>query len=98
MEKIKDLSFNNLVNIIQGNEIKAGDTLTLLAEEMEFVKTKITEYEKQLNYFKGRKEALITASSLVVKHINRELPLAVKRQDFIIVVSDKNISIEKNVI
>jgi len=98
MEYIDDLSFSNLVNLIQGEEIKAADILHTIALEMEENNKAITELESKLNCAKSRKESLIAGSQRVMQHIKREYPLAVKRQDYIVVVTKENISIERNVL
>ena len=98
MEYIDDLSFSNLVNLIQGEEIKAADVLHTIALEMEENNKTIAELESKLNCAKSRKESLISGSQRVMQHIKREYPLAVKRQDYIVVVTKENISIERNVL
>ncbi len=98
MEYIDDLSFSNLVNLIQGEEIKAADILHTIALEMEENNKTIAELESKLNCAKSRKESLIAGTQRVMQHINREYPLAVKRKDYIVVVTKENISIERNVL
>ena len=98
MEYIDDLSFSNLVNLIQGEEIKAADILHTIALEMEENNNTIAELESKLNCAKSRKESLIAGSQRVMQHLKREYPLAVKRQDYIVVVTKENISIERNVL
>lgn len=98
MEYIDDLSFSNLVNLIQGEEIKAADILHRIALEMEDNNKVIEELESQLSRAKGRKDTLISGTQRVMQHIKKEYPLAVKRQDYIVVVTKENISIERNVL
>ncbi len=98
MEYIDDLSFSNLVNLIQGEEIKAADILHTIALEMEDNNKVIEELESQLSRAKGRKDTLISGTQRVMQHIKKEYPLAVKRQDYIVVVTTNNISIERNVL
>jgi hypothetical protein len=98
MEYIDDLSFSNLVNLIQGEEIKAADILHTIALEMEDNNKVIEELESQLSRAKGRKDTLISGTQRVMQHIKKEYPLAVKRQDYIVVVTKENISIERNVL
>jgi hypothetical protein len=98
MEYIDDLSYSNLVNLIQGEEIKAADILHIIALEMEDNNKVIEELESQLSRAKGRKGTLISGTQRVMQHIKKEYPLAVKRQDYIVVVTKENISIERNVL
>lgn len=97
-DKIEDLSFSNLVTLIHKDEKEAKKCLLKLAYEMEFVKDKIQIFEKQLNYFKGRKESLINASHNICNMIEKTIPLAIIQNDHIVVVSEKGISVETNVL
>ena len=58
----------------------------------------IEELESQLSRAKGRKDILISGTQRVMQHIKREYPLAVKRHDYIVVVTKETISIERNVL
>ena len=98
MEYIEDLSWSNIVKLIQGEESIAGDILNTCANELELVRTSIEKTQSLLNRTKSRENTLLRASQDIVKHLKRELPLAVKRQDYIVVVSNDNLSIERNVI
>ena len=98
MEYIDDLSYSNLVNLIQGEEIKAADILHTIALEMEENNKKIAELESQLNCAKSRKGSLISGSQRIMQHIKKEYPLVVQRQGYIVVVTKENISIERNVL
>jgi hypothetical protein len=98
MEYIDDLSYSNLVSLIQGEELKAADILHTIALEVEDNDKVIADLESKLNCAKNRKESLIAGSHRVMQHIQREYPLAVKRQDYIVVVTKECISIERNVL
>lgn len=98
MEYIDDLSFSNLSNLIQNEKIKAADILHTIALEMEENNKVIADLEIKLNCAKSRKESLIVGSKRVMKIVEMEYPLVVKRQDYIVVVTKENISIERNVI
>lgn len=97
-DRIQDLSFSNLVNIVQKDEEKAKYCLIKFADEMEFVKYKIQDLEKQLTYLKGRKESLIESAHQVCNMIEKPIPLAVISDGCIVVVSEISISIESNVL
>jgi len=98
IKHIDDLSYSNLVDIIQGEDIKAADVLTSIAYEAEETNIIISKLEMDLAISKTRKKALIDGAKKVLKHIEKEPPLAVQRNGFIVVVTDENISIERNVI
>ena len=95
---IEDLSYSKIVDIIQHEVSIAGDFLVKIAIEKEEIDKNILDAEAKLQSLKTRELQLRKASLLVLNHIDRKPPLAVKRQDFIVVVSDTNISIEENVI
>jgi len=48
--------------------------------------------------FKSRAQGLQNAAKLVAQHLEKPLPLAVKRLDYIVVLSDADLTIERNVI
>lgn len=98
MEYIDDLSWSNIVNLIQGQEIKGADLLSNCANELEAVRVELSELEKTLNRVKSREQTLLRAAQDVAKHLKKELPLAVMRQGFIVVLSKENLTIERNVI
>jgi hypothetical protein len=98
MKYIDDLSFSNIVNIIQGEEIKGGDVLNSIAHEMEENKKIIEKLEKDLERAKNREGSLIAGTQRVMQHLKKEYPLAVQRKGYIVVITDKNISIERNVL
>lgn len=98
MEYIEDLSYSNLVNLIQGEEIKAADALNCIALEMEENNKIIGKIENDLACANYRKASLISASQSILQHLKKESPLAVQRDNYIVVVTDRNISIERNVL
>lgn len=98
MPYIDDLSYSNLVNIIQGEEIKGADVLNSIAHEMEENNKIIKKLENDLACAKGRKDSLIEGSKRVLQHLKNEAPLAVQRNGYIVVVTTENISIECNVL
>lgn len=98
MKYIDDLSYSNIVNIIQGEEIKGADTLNCIAIEMEENNKIIEKLESDLARAKGRKDTLISGSQRVLQHLKKEYPLAVQRNNYIVVVTERNISIERNVL
>lgn len=98
MKYIDDLSFSNLVNLIQGEEIKGADILNNIAHEMEENNKIIEKLESDLASAKSRKGSLIEGSQRVLQHLKKEYPLAVKRDKYIVVVTKENISIERNVL
>lgn len=98
MEYIDDLSLSNIVNLIQGEEIKGADILNNIAHEMEENNKIIEKLESDLARAKSRKGSLIEGSQRVLQHLKKDYPLAVKRDKYIIVVTKENISIERNVL
>lgn len=95
---IEDLSYSNLVKIIQGEEIIAGDILHSLAIELEDVRNQIIETESKIKKLKNHENSLIQASQRILKHIDKAQPLIVQRNGYIITVTENNLLIERNVI
>ena len=98
MKYIDDLSFSNLVDLIQGEEKKGADILNNIAHEMEENNEIIKKLENDLVSAKSRKSSLIEGSQRVMEHLKKEYPLAVQRNGYIVVVTKDNISIERNVL
>ena len=98
MEYIYDLSWSNIVKLIQYEDIKGADLLNTCANELEDVRKEIAELESKVNRAKSREKTLLRASYDVAKHLKKELPLVVQRQGYIVVLSKDNLTIERNVI
>ena len=98
MKYIDDLSYSNIVNLIQGSEKVGADILNTIAVEMEVNNKKIEKLENDLACAKGRKDTLFEGAKKVLTHLKKEYPLAVQRKDYIVVVTKENISIERNVL
>ena len=98
MKYIDDLSYSNLVNLIQGEEIKGADILNNIAHEMEENNKIIEKLESDLARAKSSKGSLIEGSQRVLQHLKKDYPLAVQRNGYIVVVTKENISIERNVL
>ena len=75
MEYIDDLSYRNIVNFIQGDDIKAGNLLNICANELEEVRTKIEETQSILNRTKSRENTLLRASQDIVMHLKKKSTL-----------------------
>lgn len=97
MKKIDDLSFSGINDLIQGDEIKGADLLVQIAEEKEQLEVEIEQVQKKLHQLKTRRDIVNNGASHVLKHLEKKAPLAVQRQGFIVVVTENNISIERNV-
>ena len=93
-----DLSYSGISDYIEGDEIKGADFLNVIAKRKEFVDAKIKELERELDSLKFEAIDLVHGAQLVLQHLKKETLLAVQRQGYIVVVSDKDITIERNVI
>jgi hypothetical protein len=98
MEYIDDLSWSNIVNLVQHEEIKGADLLNTCAKELEAVREEIKGFEHDLQCVKSREQTLLRASQDIAKHLKKQLPLAVQRKGYIVVLSADNLTIERNVI
>lgn len=95
---IDDLSFSGLVSLIDGNESIAADALDSIAQETDENKEKIKKLEKELDDAKTREGSLIAGKQRIMQHLKKEYPLVVQRSGYIVIVTEKNISIERNVL
>ena len=95
---IEDLSWSKIVDLIQHENIKGADMLVEIATEKEQIDNDLLDAEIKLQQIKTRQLQLKKGALLVLKHLKREVPLAVKRKDFIVVVSDADVTIERNVL
>jgi predicted Mrr-cat superfamily restriction endonuclease len=98
MEYLSDLSFSNIVKIIQKDEIKAKEVLTKIALEKDVTENNLEIITQIIETSKSRIRELNNASKLVAQHICRELPLTVQNKNYVIIVTEDNISIDRNVI
>lgn len=98
ISEVDDLSYSNIVGIIQGDKEVAGNMLTKIAERKELMDNNIKNTKIKLQQLTTEMLGLKKGALLVLKHIKKETPLAVKRKDFIVVVTDEDISIERNVL
>lgn len=98
MKYIDDLSFSGLTRSINGSETKAADALDSIALENEVARTIIQKLEEDLRRAKNRETELTTGAKNVMRVIGKNYPLAVQRKGYIVVVTQENISIERNVL
>lgn len=98
MKLLNDLSYSNIVNCIQGDEELGAVALHCIAIECEELKEKINKLEKELSLLKDRGFSLHEGYKNVMKHLQKAYPLGVIRDGQLVVVTEKSISIEKNVI
>lgn len=95
---ITDYSYSGLVDIIQGEEEVGGDVLLDLANQLVTVNNTIDKLERELKSLKITKSDILGASQRVLKHLSKDVPLAVIKGKTLVVVTQDNITIEKNVI
>jgi hypothetical protein len=96
--KLEDLSYSNLVNILQGNKNKAAEFLNDFAKEYEDLDSNIRIKTQQLKDLENRKLNLHKASKNIATHMNRDLPLFVTIEKTVIILTEKTIEIVTNVI
>lgn len=98
MSKIDDLSYSNIIGLVNHCPDTAKELLIQIAKEKEVVDNNLQSLEVQLQELTTRHSQLKKGSLLVLKHLKKETPLAVRGDELIVVVSDSNISIERNVL
>jgi hypothetical protein len=98
MNYINDLSDKHIIELVNGDETKGADVLTSLAHEKEENNEIIEKLESDLIKAKKRNTDLISASQCVLNNLKKETPIAVIKDKYIIVITNGNISIERNVL
>ena len=93
-----DLSYSGITDLIQNVKLKGADLLVEIAIERQELKLMIEQKEKELEQLKNRLSSLDGGARHVISHLKLKTPLFVKRSDFIVLISDTDTSIEKNVI
>ena len=93
-----NLSFSTIVNEIQGDEAKAAQLLIELSVEKEKLDDTIEGLEAQLALHRSRRESIKEGAKNILKHLDKEMPMAIPREKFVVVVSVTGISIERNVL
>ena len=94
---LDDLSSQKLSEQITDDKI-GGDYLYAIALEMEQAKKAIAHHEEFLTTSKNRKHILLESTAKIRKLLRKKTPLAVIRENQLIVITDSDITIEINVI
>lgn len=98
MDIYENLGYSSIVDIIQ-NDVEKGSKLIIeIALEKEKKEFEISQLEQKLEREKNKLKRLEHGVFHILKHLDKITPLAVVGKDFIVVISDKNISVERNVI
>ncbi len=96
-----DLSFSGIVNIIDTDEKIGKEFIIEVYNEIQIQKKIVEELEKKLHNEQSYLRSLEKSIDLTFNHLNWEKPMAfiIEKEEFneIIVVSETNITLEKNV-
>lgn len=95
---IEDLSYSGLTDLIQGDKEKGRKALIELTNDYIETKADIEAKEKKLSTLKQDNDAIYGGIQKVMKHLKLQYPLAIKVDAGIIVISEKAVSIETNVL
>jgi hypothetical protein len=98
MEDLEDLSWSNIVKMVQHEDIKGADLLNAFALELEQVRKEYFDFTVKVENLSQREHRLLIASQHVVKHLSKQLPLIVQRQGYIVVLTEDNLTVDRNVI
>lgn len=93
---MEDLSWSEIVDRIQHENIKGADMICEIAYEKEKIDNEIADSEIKLQQLKRRQCELKKGALLVLKHLKKEAPLFVTRHKCVVVVSSENVIIERN--
>lgn len=95
---IEDLSYSGLVELIQGNVGEGRLAIIELSERYISAKNEIALADKKLKLLKQDADQIYGGIEKILKHLSITLPLAVKVDKGIIVITNNGITVETNVI
>lgn len=95
---ISDLSYSGLSNQIQGDERIAAEILDCCADVLSITRAQIKKYQEELAHLLLHEKMLLDAGINVAQHLKKELPMAVITDKYIIVLTERDLTIERNVI
>lgn len=93
-----NLSFSSIVDRLQGNKADASYMIYCIAERKETVNRVVAEMEKQLGQLKQEQNILQSAIPVIARHIKMALPLYVKIETGLVICTEQDCVIERNVI
>lgn len=94
----EDLSYSNIVGIVQQKKDVAASLIDGFAKERVEILSDITKCENQLKSLKTREQMLLDAARHIVQHLKLDLPLSVSMNGYLVIVSQNNLMIDRNVI
>ena len=95
---IEDLSFSGLSNLIQGDTKIGKDAMIELSKRYISMKDEILAAEKKLQNLKNEHATLYGGVGRIMEHLKISFPLAIIIDKGLIVISEKTISVETNVL
>lgn len=93
-----DLSFSNIVSVIQNNEQLAAQGILRIAKEKQEVEAQIEKLTEELRRCNFVKSQLIAGAHRFRVALGRKLPLSVIGEEGVVVVSENDVTIDRNVI
>lgn len=98
MNLTDDLSWSGIVDNVQGDKEIGSEMLVSMANEKEQLGKEILDLEIELQSLKTRQLQIRKGALLVLKHLKLTTPLTVKQKDFVVVVSEDDLVIDRNVL
>ena len=98
MAIIDNLDFESIKKLVDGSAVNASYLIETFGRELEDLKVELEELNKKIDANNRRQFTLFRAAKNVAIHLKKELPLVVQRSGYILVLSDKDLTIERNVI
>jgi len=97
-EQSNEIPFTEVIDPKNRNKSESVLLITRCAFQIEKLSKEYIELEQRLSDIKKQKNMALKTAHDAVHELQKQLPLAVMHDDFIIVVSDTNLTIERNVI
>jgi hypothetical protein len=98
LDKIDDLSWSGIVKAVQGDQKIGARIIRACAFERERLEKERIELESKLKKNMARQSELLKGANFVSSHLKKDLPLASPGLGFIVILTEKDLVIERNVI
>ena len=96
--ELEDLSFSSIVNLLQGDANKAADLLDKIARKKAENISEMERMEKELAKLRNIDNMLYIGAENIMNHLGKECPLSVIRENYIVLVTVNDVTIETNVL
>lgn len=95
---IEDYSYSGISDLIQGDVQKGKEAIISMTEDYLAATKQIEETKKKLQALEAQRTEFFAGVHNVLRHLKRDAPLSVIKDLKLIVITDKCITLETNVL